>query len=469
VIGSGQAGNPLAAALAHAGMKAALVERAHVGGTCVNAGCTPTKTMFASARIAYLARRGFEFGVQTGTVSVDLDRVRQRTRSVVERFRDKGTQAIKEAGLALVAGEARFRDARTVQVRANDGAQRLLTAPAIFIDTGSRPRRPDLPGIDRVPALDSTSILELATLPAHLLVLGGGAVGVEFGQMFRRFGSRVSIVERGPQLLPQEDRDVAAALAEILRQEGIDVFLESSALQVAPDGNGRIALQLRLPIGERLLVGSHLLIAMGRTPNTEALDLAAAGVTVDERGYIRVNERLETSVPGIYALGEVRGAPPFTHFSYDDFRVIRGNLLGNGSARADGKTLCYTVFTDPQLGRVGLTETEARRERSSVKVAKLPLSRVARAIEADEQRGFIKAIADSATGQILGAAVLGMEGGEIMAMLQIAMMGRIPYPVLRDAIFAHPTLAEALNTLFVSLDNSEIEAQPQATHKEHLQ
>ncbi|OGA26952.1 MAG: mercuric reductase [Betaproteobacteria bacterium RIFCSPLOWO2_02_FULL_65_24] len=470
VIGSGQAGSPLATAFARAGLKAALVERAHVGGTCVNVGCTPSKTMFASARVAYLARRAPEYGIRTGTVNVDLERVRQRTRAVVQRFRDKGTQNLKEAaGLALLFGHARFRDARTVEVRLHDGAERILTAPAIFIDTGSSPRRPDLPGIDRLPVLDSTSIMELTTVPEHLLVLGGGTVGVEFAQMFRRFGSRVSIVERGPQLLPQEDRDVAAAVAEILRQDGVDVFLESSALEARRNGNGRIALRLRFPHGERTLTGSHLLIAAGRTPNTEALDLAAAGVTVDDRGYIRVNERLETNVPGIYALGEVRGAPPFTHFSYDDFRIIRTNLLENGAATVEGKTLCYTVFIDPQLGRLGLTETEARKQRAPIRVAKLPFNRIARAVEADEERGFLKVILDAGTGQILGAAVLGMEGGEMMAMLQIAMMGRIAYPVLRDAIFAHPTLAEALNNVFVSLDSSEMEAQPQAMQKEHFQ
>jgi pyruvate/2-oxoglutarate dehydrogenase complex dihydrolipoamide dehydrogenase (E3) component len=302
-----------------------------------------------------------------------------------------------------------------------------------------------------VASLDSTSVMELDRLPEHLIVLGGGYIGLEFGQMFRRFGSRVTVVQRARQLLPQEDEDVAEAVLGILREDGIEVLVETEAVRAGANAAG-VRLTVRTSAGERDLEGSHLLRAAGRVPNTDRLDLAAAGIATDDKGFITVNERLETSTPGVYALGDVKGGPAFTHISYDDFRVIRTNLLQNGRACITDRPVPYTVFIDPQLGRIGLSEREARRLGRPVRVARIPMSHVARALELDESRGFMKALVDPDTGHILGAAVLGIEGGELMAMLQLAMMGQVTCDRLRDAVFAHPTLAESLNTLFSTLD-----------------
>jgi pyruvate/2-oxoglutarate dehydrogenase complex dihydrolipoamide dehydrogenase (E3) component len=453
VIGAGQAGGPLAGALAQAGRKTALVEREHVGGTCINEGCTPTKTMIASGRVAYLARRGADYGVHTGTVSVDMAQVRRRKRAIVESFRSGSEQRLaKTEHLDLLRGAARFTGPKIVEVRLADGSTRQLFGDLIFVNTGARPALPAVAGIDGVPVLTSTSIMELDRVPDHLLVLGGGYVGLEFGQLFRRLGSQVSIVQRGPRLLSREDRDVAEAVAEILRQDGIDVMLEAEALRVAGDEGGRISLSVRQRGAECVLSGSHLLAAAGRTPNTEDLDLAVTGVAVDEHGFISVNDRLETNVPSIYALGDVHGGPAFTHMSYDDFRIVRANLIEHGSASTSGRLVPYTVFIDPQLGRVGLGEDEARRRGLDIRVTRMPMSSVARALEVDEARGLIKAVVDARTEQILGAAVLGLEGGELMSMLEIAMLGGLSYTVLRDAIFAHPTLAECFNNLFSTLE-----------------
>ena len=453
VIGAGQAGVPLSTALAGAGRKTALIERAHVGGTCVNVGCTPTKTMVASARVAHLARRAADYGVHTGPVTVDLERVRQRKRDIVDSFRSGSERRIEQTdGVDLIMGEARFTGARSVEVR-HDGAETLrLAADLIFINTGDRPASPPVDGLSTVPTLNSTTIMELDRVPEHLLILGGGYIGLEFGQMFRRFGSAVTIIQRGHQLLAREDADVADEVAKILREDGVEVLLDAEARHVEQDANRALRLTVRQPEGERTLEGSHLLVAAGRTPNTEALDLPAAGVQTDQRGYVQANERLETNVPGIYALGDVKGGPAFTHISYDDFRIIRTNLLDGGHATTADRPVPYTVFIDPQLGRVGLTEEQARQSGRPIRVAKLPMSSVARALEVDETRGFMKAVVDAETQQILGAAVLGIEGGEVMAVLEVAMVGHLPYTALRDGVFAHPTLAESLNNLFMAMD-----------------
>lgn len=452
VIGAGQAGGPLAAALAQAGYHTALVERTHVGGTCVNEGCTPTKTMIASGRVAYLAQRAADYGIGVGSVTVDMTKVRQRKRDIVESFRAGNQRRLEKTnGLDLIFGEASFSAPKTVTVQMPEGEPRTLSAELLFINTGLRPAIPTIPGIDHVPTLDSTTIMELDTLPEHLLVLGGGYIGLEFGQLFRRLGSAVTIIQRRPALLGREDPDVTSAVAQILTEDGIQILLESAAARVSSDANG-IALTVHTVNGERILHGSHLLLATGRTPNTERLNLVAAGVETDRRGYIRVNARLETTTPGIYALGDVTGGPAFTHISYDDFRIIRTNLIEGGKASTAGRLLPYTVFIDPQLGRVGLSEEEARQQGRPIRVAKLPMSRVARALEVDETRGFLKAVVDAASGQILGFTALGLEGGEIMSAVQLAMMGGLPYTALRDAVFAHPTLAEALNNLFTQLE-----------------
>ncbi|HKC11372.1 MAG TPA: mercuric reductase [Vicinamibacteria bacterium] len=452
VIGAGQAGVPLARALGGAGRKTALLEQDEVGGTCINVGCTPTKTMVASARVAYLARRGADYGVRTGSVEVDLLRVRQRKRDLVVTFRSGSQRRLEStSGLDLIKGRARFLAPRRLEVHGADGAVRQLSADLIFINSGARPAVPALPGLSGLPFLDSTSIMELGSVPDHLLVLGGGYVGLEFGQMFRRFGSRVTVIHRGPYLLGREDPDVAEEVARILREDGLEVLLEAEAREVQPAPEG-CRVRVGTPQGERTVTGSHLLVATGRVPNTEDLDLAAAGIETDPGGFIRVDERLETKAPGVYALGDVKGGPAFTHIAYDDFRIARTNLLEGGHATTAGRLVPYTVFLDPQLGRVGLSETEARARGHRVRVARLPMSQVARAREVDETRGFMKAVVEADSGRILGAAILGLEGGEVMSVVQVAMMGGLPYTVLREAVFAHPTLAESLNNLFLAMD-----------------
>ena len=452
VVGAGQGGGPLASAMAQSGRRTALIERDHVGGTCINVGCTPTKTMVASARAAYLARRAAEYGVEAGPVHVDMAAVRQRKRAIVAAFRSSSERSIEETrGLDLIRGEARFTGPKALRVDVPDG--RLdLTAEQIFLDVGTRPAPPPLPGLDNVPVLDSTSIMELDAVPEHLLVLGGGYVGLEFSQMFRRFGSRVTVIQRSPRLLRREDDDVADAIAGILREDDIAVLLETEALTVAPESAGGIRLTVKGTDGEHVISGSHLLAAAGRAPNTESLALDKTGVETDEKGYIPVDERLATNVPGIYALGDVTGGPAFTHISYDDFRILRTNLIDGGDATMSNRLVPHTVFTDPQLGRVGLTESEARQQGRAVRVATLHMADVARAVEVGETRGFLKAVVDAENDQILGFAALALEGGEIMAAVQIAMMGKLPYTALRDGIFAHPTLAESFNNLFASID-----------------
>src|SRR6266404_3472295 len=452
IIGSGQAGNPLAKAFAKAGRKTALIERAYIGGTCINYGCTPTKTMFNSARVAYLARRSTDYGVHHGKLTVNMREVRERKQRVVEEFRENGLKGIKQTrDLDLIKGNARFIGPHEIEVQLKDGPVRSLTAAKIFINTGGRPVTPQLEGLATVPALDSTSIMELDELPEHLLVLGGGYIGLEFGQMFRRFGSRVTIIQRSDQLLGREDYDVAEAVLEVMKEDGIDVLLNTEAFGVQQNGK-QINLNVRTNDGEQTVSGTHLLLAVGRRPNTEDLNLSAAGIETDQQGNVKVNHQLETNVPGVYALGDVKGGPQFTHISYDDFRIIRTNLLEGGNASTDERFVPYTVFIDPQLGRIGINELDAKEKSLDFRVAKLKMKNVARAIEMSETRGFIKAIVDANNKQILGASVLGVEGGELMAMFEIAMMGKLPYTVLKDGIFAHPTLAESLNNLFMAMD-----------------
>lgn len=453
VIGSGQGGTPLSMALAGAGMRTALVERKHIGGTCINEGCTPTKTMVASGRVAYLTRRAPDYGVHTGPVSVDMAKVRKRKRDIVDSFRNGSQSRIeKTANLELIFGDASFSGSKTVSVRLQHGGYRTLSARYIFINAGTRASRPKLDGLDNVPFLDNASIMELDAVPDHLLVLGGGYIGLEFGQLFRRLGSRVTIVQSARQLLTGEDPDIAEEVAHILQQDGVDVMLNSKATHVEQSGTN-IRLQVLSEHASTTLDGSHLLVATGRAPNSDTLNLAAAGVQTSDRGFIQVNDRLETTAEGVYALGDIKGGPAFTHISYDDFRIIRSNLIEKKTASTKNRQVPYTLFIDPQLGRVGLTESEARKQGRSIRVAKLPMTHVARALEVDETRGFMKAVVDAESNQILGAAILGLEGGEVMAALEIAMMGKLPYTALRDGIFAHPTLVESLNNLFMAMDS----------------
>jgi pyruvate/2-oxoglutarate dehydrogenase complex dihydrolipoamide dehydrogenase (E3) component len=452
VIGTSQGGRFLPVDLAKAGQKVALVERGPLGGVCVNTGCTPTKTMVASARLAYLARRGAEFGVRTGPVSVDLAAVRERKRAMVGGARQNYASRLAQDGLDLIQGEAHFTGPETVEVALADGGTRQLSAPVAVIDAGTRPKPPPIAGADDVPVLDSSSIMELDELPEHLLILGGGYIGLEFGQMFRRFGSEVTIIQSAPRLMMIEDEDVSDEVAAILRDDGITVLTSSTPVRVEPADGGRLRLTVRTQDGEQELEGSHLLSAIGRIPNTEALAPEAAGIRVDDSGFIEVDEHLETSVPGVYAMGDIKGGPAFTHLSYDDYRILRANLVGHQKASTRNRIVPYTVFIDPQLGRAGLTEREARAQGRAVQVAKLPMSAVVRAIETGETRGFMKAVVDSGSGQILGCAVLGAEGGEIMTIIQVAMLGQLTHSAMANAILGHPLLAEGLNTLFAMFD-----------------
>jgi pyruvate/2-oxoglutarate dehydrogenase complex dihydrolipoamide dehydrogenase (E3) component len=452
ILGSGQGGNPLSEALAQAGWRTAMIERKFVGGTCVNTGCTPTKTMVGSARVAYMSSRGEEFGIRSQVTGVNMARIVQRKNQTVLQARDNNEKGLLSTqNLELIYGAARFTGPKSISVKKNDGEEINLSADKVFIDTGARPALPSIAGFDQVQSLpnvlDNASIMELEHVPQHLLVLGGGYIGLEFGQMFRRYGSRVTIVQADAQLLSHEDADIADEVTEILREDGIDVRLNAKAKRVSGDKN-KITLEVQTANDVQTLEGTHLLVAVGRTPNTDELNLPAAGVETDDKGFLRVNSRLETNVPGIYGIGDVKGGPAFTHISYDDFRILRDNLLHGKNASIEGRMVPYTVFIDPQLGRIGITEKEARQQNRKIRIAKMPMTYVARAREFGETRGLMKVIVDAQSEQILGAAILGMEGGELAAMFQLAMMGKIAYPVLQEGIFSHPTLSESLNVIF---------------------
>jgi pyruvate/2-oxoglutarate dehydrogenase complex dihydrolipoamide dehydrogenase (E3) component len=410
--------------------------------------------MVASARAAYMARRGADYGVHVGPVTIDMDRVRERKRVIVRSFREGGEKRLEKAHVELIRGEASFTGPGQIRVALHGGGERQLSAPQFFINTGTHSGTPAIEGLKTVPYLDNESIMELDYVPEHLVILGGGYIGVEFSQMFRRFGSKVTVIQSGSQLLKEEDQDVAAEVLEILRQDGIEILLNARTERVAR-ANGGLSLTIAIEGKAQAIEGSDLLVATGRVPNTEALKPAAAGIEVDQRGFIRSNDRLETSAPGVYVLGDVKGGAQFTHISYDDFRILQANLLDGGERTVRDRPVPYTVFMDPQLGRVGMTESEAKKSGRKIRVARMPMTSVARALEVDETRGLMKAIVDAETGQILGATVLGMEGGEVMAVFQMAMMGHLQYSVLRDAVFAHPTLAESLNNLFFQFDDGK--------------
>ncbi len=454
IIGSGQGGSPLAVDLAKEGKKVALVERKNVGGTCINVGCTPTKTMVASARVAHLVSRAEDYGINASSWSVDFSAVLKRKRDLVTSFREGSRKKLTSTeGLTLLEGEASFAGEKMLRVDYHDGQKEHIKADRIIINTGASPSRPPIPGLDTVEALDSTSIMELDKLPAHLIIIGGGYIGLEFGQMFRRFGSKVTIVHRSEQLLSREDQDVAEEVANILSNEGIEIFLNSKPVKVETPGIEKTNLTIEKDKQELLLEGSHLLVATGRIPNTASLNLESAGIDIDKRGFVPVNDKLETVVAGIFAIGDVNGGPAFTHISYNDYRILRKNLLEGGNADTTCRMVPYVVFIDPQLGRIGMTEKEAKASGYRCRVAKIPMTWAARALETYETAGMMKAVVDDNTDRILGAAILGVEGGEIMTVLQMAMIGSLPYTVIRDGVFAHPTLSESLNTLFASFNS----------------
>ena len=454
IIGSGQGGNPLAEVLTAAGKKTAMIERKHAGGTCINTGCSPTKTMVASARVAYLARRGSDYGVDVGPVAIDMACVRERKRKVVLSFRQSREKRLANAHAEFIHGEASFTGPGQISVALHDGGKRHLAAPQIFINTGTQSALPAIEGIDTVPHLDNESIMELDRAPEHLLIVGGGYIGIEFSQMFRRFGSKVTVIQSGSQLLREEDPDVVAEVTKILREDGIEVLLNART-QKAAQANGVITLTVMVEGKAQTVEGTDLLVATGRIPNTRALNPAAAGIETDEHGFIRANERLETTAPGVWVIGDVKGGPQFTHISYDDYRILKANLFDGGNRTMRDRMVPYTVFMDPQLGRVGMSETEAKKSGKKIRVARMPMTRVARAIEMDETRGLMKAIVDAETEEILGATVLGIEGGEVMTVIQMAMMGHLKYSVLQSAVIAHPTLSESLNNLFLHFDDEK--------------
>lgn len=441
VIGSGQGGNPLCQDLADRGWRVALIEKEHLGGTCINTGCTPTKTMVASAQVAYYARNAARWGVRTGPVSVDLPRVVARKDEMVRRFRSGKEEAFGGENPRLYRGHGRFVAPGRVQV-----GSEVLESERIFINTGTRPETPRIEGLDRVGSLTNATIMELTDLPEHLLVIGAGYIGLEFGQMFRRFGSRVTLTHRAGQILPREDADVAGELQKALEAEGMDFVLNARPTRAERRGQ-EVALTVEAGGSARTLTASHLLVATGRRPNSDDLGLDKAGVATDQRGYIMVNSRLETNVPGIWALGDVKGGPAFTHISYNDYQIVFANLVEGKKLTIDNRLVPYSLFTDPQLGRVGMTEREARAAKYRLKIGKIPMSWVARAIERDETAGMMKLVVDADSDRVLGAAILSLEGGELIQILSTLMLANAPYTLLQGAIYIHPTLAEGFYTL----------------------
>jgi pyruvate/2-oxoglutarate dehydrogenase complex dihydrolipoamide dehydrogenase (E3) component len=455
IIGSGQAGAPLARKLALAGKKTLLVEKSFFGGTCVNYGCTPTKSMIASARVAYLASKSREMGISIKGYKVNLRVIKERTNAIVLKSRNGGEQsALKTQNLDLLRGDATFIDTKTISVKLKKGKPKQFKADLIFINTGAKTIIPkDIEGLDDINYLTSTTILDLDTVPDHLLVIGGNYIGLEFGQMFRRFGSKVTIIEKSPRLLGREDEDISAEITGILQGEDITIYKNAKATKFKQKAGGTINATVVVGGKEKKIKCSHVLIAIGRAPQTATLGLDKTGVEMDDKGNIVVNNKLETNVKGIYALGDVKGGPAFTHISYNDYTIVYRNLIENQDLNITDRPVPYCMFTDPELGRVGISENEAKEQGLNYKVATLPMAHVARAIETGDTRGMMKAIVDADTKKILGAAIIGTEGGEIMTVLQMAMEGGITYDKIRYCVFAHPTFSESLNNLFMTLEN----------------
>jgi len=439
IIGSGQAGNPMATSLADHGWAVAIIEKTHLGGTCINTGCTPTKTMVHRALVAHYARNAARWGVVTHNVSVDLPTIVAQKNKVVQWKRDDQQTSInKRPNLHLYWGVAQFTGPHTLKV-----GDQLLEGDRIFIDTGARSRIPPIPGLDAVNYLTNESIMELTSLPEHLVVLGGGYIGLEFGQMFSRFGSRVTVIQTNERIVPREEPEASAELQRALEAEGIR-FLLSAKTTSAEKRDGAIALTVEQPSGSSTVTGSHLLVATGRRPNTEELALDKAGVVTNKDGSVKVNDRLETNVPNIWALGDVNGGPAFTHISYNDFQIVYANLIEGKNLATAKRIVPYCVFTDPQLGGVGLTEKEARNKGYKLKIGKVPMSVVARAYERDETAGLMKIVVDASNDRILGATVLSGDGGETVQILYTLMLADKPYTLLKGAVYIHPTWAEGL-------------------------
>jgi pyruvate/2-oxoglutarate dehydrogenase complex dihydrolipoamide dehydrogenase (E3) component len=447
ILGSGQGGKLLAWHMARSGRRTAVVERRWIGGSCPNIACLPSKNEIWSARVAHLAHQARHFGTATGSVATDMAKVRQRKREMVNREIDFHLQNYKTSGAELIMGNGRFAGPKALEVRLNDGGTRLLSGDQVFLNVGTHAAIPSVPGLEAARPLTHIEALELDYLPAHLIVIGGGYVGLELAQTYRRFGSRVTIIQSGPQLMSREDPDVAAEMQRLFSDEGIQILVAAESLNVHGRSGEEVSVTVRTTSREQKIEGSDILVAAGRIPNTAGIGLEEAGVKLDGRSYIHVNERLETSASEVWALGECAGSPQFTHVSVDDFRIIRDNLTGGKRSTRD-RLVPYCLFTDPPLAHVGLSEREARHQGVTVRVAKLPMSAVLRTEATDETQGFMKVLVDGSDDRILGFTMIGSEAGEVLAAVQTAMLANLPYWRLRDAILVHPTIAEGLGPLF---------------------
>jgi pyruvate/2-oxoglutarate dehydrogenase complex dihydrolipoamide dehydrogenase (E3) component len=447
ILGSGKSGKLLAWHMARLGRRTAVVERRWIGGSCPNIACLPSKNEIWSAKVGHLARHGAQFGVVTGPVTTDMAIVVKRKRDMVQREIQAHLHNYQTTGAELIMGNGRFVAPKTLEVNLNDGGTRALAGDRVFINVGTRAVIPPVPGLEAARPLTHIETLEIDYLPAHLIVLGAGYIGLELAQAYRRFGSRVTVIEPGPQLMGREDPDVATEMQRILEDEGIRFLLGTQAVNVQGRSGEDVKVTVRTPSGEQQLEGSDLLVAAGRSPNTQEIGLEKAGVALDVRGYIRVNDRLETNAPDVWAMGDCAGSPQFTHVAGDDFHIVRDNLAGGTRSTRD-RLVPYCMFTDPQMAHVGLSERDAQREGKAVLVAKLPMAAVLRTEATDEKQGFMKAIVGRDDDRILGFTMIGAEAGEVMAAVQTAILAKLPYQTLRDAILTHPTMVEGLGSLF---------------------
>jgi len=459
VIGSGEAGKYLTWTMAQDGRRTAVVERKYIGGSCPNIACLPSKNVIRSAKAAWFARHAADYGVKTGPVSTDMTGVLSRKRKMVEGEVQFHLDRFKATGADLIRGQARFVAPRTVEVHLNDGGQRTITGDRVFLDLGSRAVIPDIPGLASAKPMTHVQALDLDRLPAHVIVLGGGYVALELAQALRRFGSDVTVIERGRQIAAGEDPDVAQALLENFTSEGINVLLETRIRQVEGLSGETIRVRVENSHGEHVIEGTDLLVATGRTPNTQGIGLDTAGIDLDTRGFVKVTERLETTAPAVWAMGDCAGSPQFTHVAFDDFRVVRDNLNG-GSRTTRDRLIPFCLFTDPELARVGMNESDAKKRGTEYRLVKIPMAAVLRAVTLSETRGFVKMLIDAHSDRILGLTVIGVEGSEMMAAVQTAMLGGLPYTVLRDAIFTHPTAAEGLIGLLATVPARTMQLEP---------
>ena len=453
IIGSGQAGNPLAMSLAYSGMKVVLIEKSehHLGGTCLNDGCTPSKTLIGSAKVAHTIRTSEKHGLTTSNLNIDFATTQKRKKEIVLNSRKGLQKRLSETkNLEIIFGVGSFIEPKVIQIEDKNGKTSQITADYIFINAGCRPSIPRIDGLQDVTYYDSTSMLNLQEVPKELVVLGGSYIGLELGQMYARMGAETSIIERNKQLISKEDKDVATSIQESLEHENIAFYTNAETLSIAEE-EGKISVIINHNKKEKKISGSHLFIATGRTPNSDSLTLKNAKIKCDDHGYIMVNSNLETNVKGVFALGDIKGGAQFTHIAYDDFRIIRDNILHNKKRSYKKRPIPYCMFTDPQLGRIGISEHDANERKLDVEVISIPGSRITRGIESGTLQGLWKAIIDKKTGKILGASIISSEGGEIATVLQMAMHGNIKATEIRDAIFSHPTYSESLNTLFDQL------------------